>query len=378
MIREKFELKNSHIYLLILSVIFIFITTPNFSLEESLNFGGRDGFDYYKISKNAPEILINIQYIKAERFFFPYIIGVLSKLFSLDIFELYKVFSIIFCISLILLFNRLLTILNCSQKIRLIFLLLIILNPYILRYYISIPTLLNDLIFLNISILLCIGLILNKNILIFISILIGALCRQNVLAFLISVYLIFFFETFYNHKKKFLKFKTIIIITSTYIFAQFINYFYAKNSQNAVSAEELYFVTIFGIFIDNFNFERFVKFVLFPFLSFGPLFFLLTMSKIKLKFENKKFLFFLISSSLMLVAQPFLGGPTITGKNFIRLANYCYPISIVIIYLISDKERINKIFNTKFYDLFLIILFVWSLHPTFSTIKFFNFLRFDI
>ena len=378
MIREKFKFENSHIYLLILSVIFIFSTTPNFSLEESLNFGGRDGFDYYKISQNAPEILTNIQYIKAERFFFPYIIGVLSKLFNLNIFELYKFFSITFFISLIFLFNKLLTILNCSEKIKLILLLLIIFNPYILRYYISIPTLLNDLIFLNISILLCIGLILNKNSLVFISILIGALCRQNVLAFLISIYLIFFFELFYNNKKKFLKFNTIIIITSIYIFAQFLNYFYAKNSQNIVSAEELYFVTIFGIFIDNFNFERFIKFVLFPFLSFGPLFILLTISKIKLKYENKEFLFFLILSSLILVAQPFLGGPTITGKNFIRLANFCYPMSIVIIYLISDKERINKLLNTKFYNLFFVILFTWSLHPTFSTIKFFNFLRFDI
>jgi len=376
LIKEKFKFESSYFYLILSTIIFVFLTKTNFSLEESINFGGKDGFDYYKISKKAPEILTNIQYIKAERFFFPYLIGIISKILNLDIFQAYKAMSIFLCITLILLINRLLILLNCSEKIRFISLLLIILNPYIIRYYISVPTLINDIIFLNISVILCIGLIANKNSLIYISIFIGTLCRQNVLAFIISAYLVFFFEIYFNLKEKLLKFNLIICITLLYFIALFINYSYAQNSQSPVSAQELYYVTIFGIFIDNFNFEQLIKFILFPFLSFGPLIFLLILNKIR--FENKHFmfLFFLILSSILLTIQPFLGGPVITGKNFIRLANYCYPLCIIIVYLISDKKKIMRLLDKNLISLFYISLFIWSLHPTFSTIKIFNLFKF--
>lgn len=378
MIKEIFKFEISYFYLLLLTIIFTFLTTPNFSLEETLNFGGRDGLDYYNISKEAPEIFTKIQYIKAERFFFPYLIGITSKIFNLDIFQFYKILSISLCLSLILLTNRLLILLNIIQKIRFISLLLIILNPYIFRYYIAVPTLINDIIFLNISIILCIGLISNKTSLIFISIFIGSLCRQNIIAFVISIYVIFFFEIFFNSKKKFFTINLIFIITLLFVTAQLINYNYAQQSQSPVSAQELYYVTIFGIFSDNYNFKQFMKFIFFPFLSFGPLIAILLISKIKLDDKNFILLSFLILSSVMLIAQPFLGGPIITGKNFTRLANYCYPLCIIIICLISNKEKIKKLLNKNSFILFYFSLFIWSLHPTFSKIKIFSFLKFII
>ena len=118
-------------------------------------------------------------------------------------------------------------------------------------------------------------------------------------------------------------------------------------------------------------------FILFPFLSFGPTIYLITFYKLNFfKLKNELTLFILFAA-LMLIAQPFLGGPIITDKNFIRLANYAYPSIIILIYLISTPRLslFNKDINLK---LFIIFLFLWSLHPTFSKIKIFETLKFSL
>ena len=138
---KSFKRYNNNFYFILLSFLFILFTTQNFNLEQTRNLGGSDGFDYYLIAKEAPQIAKGIQFIKSERFFFPYFIGLISKLFNIEIFLLFKFFSITLCISLIYFTNKTLKLINCSENNRLILILLIIFNPYILRYYLALPTL---------------------------------------------------------------------------------------------------------------------------------------------------------------------------------------------------------------------------------------------
>ena len=73
--------KNTSYFFLFVILLYIFITNSYFNYEESLIFGGADGFSYYEISRYAPNISATaIQPIHAERFFFPYIIGIISKI----------------------------------------------------------------------------------------------------------------------------------------------------------------------------------------------------------------------------------------------------------------------------------------------------------
>ena len=76
---------------------------------------------------------------------------------------------------------------------------------------------------------------------------------------------------------------------------------------------------------------------------------------------------------MLIIGQPFMGGPHITGKNFIRLSNLAYPLILVFIALIStiEKKKINTL-----YKLFILMMFIWSMHPTFSKIKIFDSLKF--
>ena len=100
-------LKKDNILVLytVLSLIFLFITTSNFSLSQTMqNAGASDGYQYFLISKSAPFIAQDIQYIKGERFILPYLIGLISLFTGLDLFLTYKILSVVAFLYLIILF----------------------------------------------------------------------------------------------------------------------------------------------------------------------------------------------------------------------------------------------------------------------------------
>ena len=258
---KNFKKNNINFYIILLSFLYILLTTQNFNLDQTRNFGGSDGFDYYLIAKEAPQVVKGIQFIKSERFFFPYFIGLVSKLLSIEIFLLFKFFSITFCVSLIYLTNKTLKLIKCSENNRLILILLIIFNPYILRYYLALPTLINDLIFLNASLMIIMGLI-SFRLYLYIGIGIGILVRQNILAFIISSYLIFILGFFFNLFNKFLSSKDIIIITVITLILYTINFSYANLAETTVKADDLYYVTIFGLFVTDYNLKQLLIFMI--------------------------------------------------------------------------------------------------------------------
>ena len=372
---EKLNKNFKYYSIIIFSLFFILFTTENFNLEQSKTFGASDGHDYYKIAQDAPQISKGLQFIKSERFFFPYLIGIISKTFNFDIFSSFKTLSILLSFSLIFLLDRALVIIKCPKNYRLTAILLVIFNPYILRYYISLPTLITDLIFLNISLLIVIGLHSSKRYYFF-GIAIGMLVRQNTLAFLISTYFLYTLGYFYGQFKKIFLINDLYIVTAIVLFIYLFNFLYASKSETSVSASDLYFVTIFGLFATQYNLNSLPAFFIFPLLSFGPiLYFFFINRKNIINFLNPISVFILLSASI-LILQPLLGGPLITGKNFIRLANYAYPILLVVLPLLLNNNFIF-ISKTKKYFYFIFLIF-WSMHPTFSTIKIFNLLKFSM
>lgn len=376
---KNINLNPVSLLVLFSTITFVLITTPFYDLEATLIFGGKDGIDYFKISESAPQIASDIQYIKSERFLFPYLIGLFSNYFNFDIFNIYRICSVIFCLFFVYLITVLLENLKCPEKLKLLFLLIIILNPYLIRYYIALPTLINDIIFLNIVTLLAISL-LKKNYYIFYSaIFFGFFCRQNTFAFILSLYLIFFLERFFFRNKKLFDLKNVIISTSVVILVSYINYSYAKHTNSIMSGVDLYSVAIFGIFNTNYSIISFIKFIIFPLLSFFPLLILIIFEKFELSKLNSSLKLFFIFSVLFLIAQPFLAGPVVAGKNFIRLSNYSFPLIIFLLSsIISSKAFFEQRKNNAIYIIFILILYFWSMHPTFSKIKFFENLSFNI
>ena len=157
----SYKKKLSYSYLFII-LIFIFLSNSYFGFEESLIFGGADGESYFNISKYSPYLSKEpIQPIHSERFLFSYLIGLISKISFIEIYSLNRIIVIF----LILLINKyvidFLIRLNKDNYFILLTLLILNLNPYFSRFYIAVPLILNDLIFIFGSII-CINSLSKK------------------------------------------------------------------------------------------------------------------------------------------------------------------------------------------------------------------------
>jgi hypothetical protein len=354
----------------VLSLIFLFITTSNFSLDQTiLNAGASDGYQYFLISKNVPFIAQDIQYIKGERFILPYLIGLISIFTGLDLFLTYKIFSLIAFLYLTFLFIRILRNINLNTNTTMISVSLIVFNPYLFRYFLSIPTMIGDLIFMISSLLILEGLLKKEKPKIFYGFIISLISRQNGIIFFIS----FLISKLIFRKKSIFTIVDMIyfLIISILIFS--VITFYAINAAPLTQKGSDFYKTILtGTFGFNYTVKEFILFIIYPLLSFGPILILLLSKKINVtKKINIELMLILILSFLGIVGVAFLAGPTVAGKNFIRLSNFIFPSLIIFINLLF-VEKIN-ILNKKYYLFIVIVIFIlWSFHPTFSKIDVFE------
>lgn len=357
--------KISYLYLSII-LILIFFSNSYFTYEESLIFGGGDGKSYYDISKFSPYLSKEpIQPIHAERFFFSYVIGLISKVFFVDVYILNRIFVII----LIILINgyliNFLIKFDKDNYFILLTLLIFNLNPYLVRFYLAVPLIINDLIFIFGS-LTCIDGLDKKNKKQFIiGLIISSLARQSAAAICLSI----LFLKIFKKEKFFLEIKDISISYAIFILIYFLGYFYSSNIPIESTRSEQYFVTIFGLFIEDKGFKELLIFFLWPFLSYGPLiiyFFLLINKNFSIQKININLNIFILLFSLLIIMQSILQGLEVSGKNIIRLSSLAYPG--ILIFLISNSKKLDI---SKIKLIFFIILtFVWSSHPTFSIFSF--------
>ena len=310
--REYNSLKIYFFYFLFIYT-FLFFTNSHFSFEESLNFGGADGFSYMSISKDAPNITSEkLMSIHTERFFFPYIIGIFSKLLEIDPFRSYKIFVFIMLAIINFFIIKIFRYLNLDLQKILILLTLINLNPYFTRFYIAIPTIINDLIFMA-GVIIILEKIITKNgnnFFIFIGYVFTFASRQTsiglVLAFLISTFV---------RGKELLSNRHLIGGVCVFIFFLILNFYYSSHTiESTTSKYELYSpkMRLFGFFIQNVDLKSRLIFLLLPLLSFAPLLFYLMFSR-KLNISLKKIfgsklLIFLISFISLIILQPILSG----------------------------------------------------------------------
>ena len=358
-------------YLLVVS--FLILTNTYFSYDQSLIFGGADGKSYISISNSFPNITDQkLMPIHAERFFFYYIFGFLSKFLTIEVYNLYRFFVFL----IIGFINILLILILKKNKVEisliLIFLTLINFNPYISRYYIAIPTILNDLIFILGITLLIYAVENNKNILFILSLLIMFFSRQTSIAIIIS--LVATKMIFKDDFKINLKF--IIYSIGIFLLIYLINFYYSSHTFDVKDYRwQQYSIEtrIFGFFNESIDLKKKIIFLTLPFLSYFPLiiFFLIFFSfkNVRKTITNNPNIFFYLMISILIILQPVLSGAIITGKNVIRLTTLTYIPVLFIMVNITKKINLIKGSSTILIYIFIII---WSLHPTFSNVKMHN------
>lgn len=368
--KNDLKLFDIRVYILI-SFIIILLTNTYFSFEESINFGARDGSDYFLIAeeyKNIPHE--TLEYHKAWRFIIPLFVGFLGDTFNINTYLVFRIFTIIGCLSSIFLFYLILKKLYIDNFHIFFLTSFLIFNPYLFRYFIASPTMLNDLIFINSGLIIALSVINNKKNIFYLGLFLALISRQNSIFFLISIIItkFFFKENF------FLKYRDLFFATILTIFLFFINNKFANYNTEYNDAYSL--INRFNIFTFNYSLLDFVKYNMFPLLVLLPPIFYIFFEKKNFHLYKVKneFFFVILLMSLFVTSVAYVGGPMITGKNLIRLINLAYPL-IILILLMPIELKKNK-YNSLKYLIYTPLFIIWSLHPTFSSIKILSFLKF--
>tara|TARA_A100001011_G_C14308609_1_gene844421 strand:+ start:2635 stop:3747 length:1113 start_codon:yes stop_codon:yes gene_type:complete len=357
---------------IILLIFFLLFTNTYYGVHE-VNSSASSSYYYLDIANSFPggTSIGNIgqAYIHGERFLISYLIGLVSYLLNINNFYIFIILSYSSIFFLIVLNYKIICKLIPNNNTSTLFLSLFLLNPYIVRYALTNPIMLNDLVFIISISLLFLSFLNKKNILFYISIILAIISRQTSILIILAL----FFTLVLPYKNDFISINKILISLLLFIFNFIIAQFYLEYS----NLDVFYGSQFFGLLsFLQYNFDLIVlfKFIFYPFLSFGPLlaliFFFLIKKNINFVLTERNIFFIILL--ILFFSQPFLSGPYVAGKNIIRLSTFGYSSLIFLLCLnIKNIENISK----KVVYLFITITIIWSLHPTFSTIKIFEFIR---
>jgi hypothetical protein len=361
----KINLKLFDIRLaLFLSFVFILITNSYFTFEESLKFGASDGADYYLIADSYNNIPHEtLAYHKAWRFIVPIFVGIIAESFNLETYFVFRILVVISCLSLIVFFFKILKKLKIKNFHIFFLTSLIIFNPYLFRYFLASPTMINDLLFINAGLLIVLSIIKNNKNILYVGFFLATITRQNAIFYLLSILIVKFI--FKNNS--FIKYKDLCLVSILTLFIFFINNMFANHYTDYNDTYSLF--NRFNIFVFNYSLLDFIKYNLFPLIILLPLILYIIFEKdfLTIKKIRTELFSIILLMVIFVTSVAYVGGPMVTGKNLIRLINLSYPLIILLLVLPFELKK-NK--NNFLKYIFYTPLFaIWSLHPTFSNIK---------
>lgn len=332
-----------------LILIMIFFLTQNFySIENSKKNGYSDINNYLKIAKNGLDTNLSksIPYHHLERWPVHVFIGKLSKLFKLEIHELYIYIQII----LITIVFIVIGIIKESYLIKLSLLSSLIFNPYLFRLYNCIPEMISDTLFVIGSLIFIISILYKKKELNILSLLILLISRQTVLL-IFPIIVIMYLNKIINRNQMILNIFVlslglILLKTTTFILFEkienkYIIYHFIDGWKN----------------LDNNNFIKLLNFL------YRFLILIITISPFYIFLNSKKYKEYIIWLLIFFIIniQPLISGPIITSGNIQRLGALGIPFLLPII-IQKEKEKIE-------YLLFIILNIILSFHHRFSILN---------
>lgn len=356
--------KKIYILFSFISLVFIIFTTNYLSLFDIIYEANQtDAISYSEIAKKAPNINLDsdiiIQHV-AQRFLIPYTIGFIANFLNIDFFIVFKIFTYLFIIFYIYLIFKLTISFNFNLRVSILFFSLLALTPYTIRHHLFNPVQAHDMLFFCLGLIFSYTVIKKKLITNFCFTIFSIYLRQTSIALLIGSSILLLINK---------KIKMMLILLILYFFSLFL---IIKIGQN-ISKDSFPIHLAYGIIHYDFTqIEKLIRFILLAIFPFIPLSVIL-FGKIKKDIEIST-LIILLFVCLMMIGQPILGGPDGSVNNVGRIANLSYPIITVLFFYIWNFEKFVK--NNYLFYPFILGLYFWSLHPTYSIFKFFGILRF--
>ena len=355
--------KNIYYCYIVVAFLFLVFTTNYLSFYDIIYVANQtDVISYSEIAKTAPnlphESKIIIQHV-AQRFFIHYFVGSVANLTKIDFFIIYKIVTFIFILFYIFLIVFISKKFKFNLKESILFFSLLFLNPYVTRHHIFQPVQAHDMLFFCCGLIFAYSIIKQKYIANIFTTLITIFLRQTSMAMFIgsSINLII-------NKK----IKLFIFLFVAYVSFFYLTIYFGK----IISINNFPIHLAYKIFFYDFTqVEKLIRFLLLGIFPFLPLTVLLFGQLNNFKISTALTLFLVCAA---MIGQPILGGPDGSVNNVGRIANLCYPILTVLIFYVFNFKKFVS--NSCLFFLFIIGMFFWSMHPTYSIFDFFGMLRF--
>ncbi len=351
-------------------LFFTFLTNQYYNFNEIVLINQLDSVSYMAIARSAPEFSSeNMPYHHAQRVFIPYLIGLISNFFNINVFIVFRIFTFLIIFLIIFIHCLIIKKLKTNLYFSIISISLLILNPYLIRYFIAVPTMVNDAVFILALYLFSFGILFSNNSSFF-GVFFGLISRQNGVFILI----VYFIKNFLNKKFGIIKDKHTILTFILLLIISFLANKYAKE----VASGNFDYKHVYGIFdwiLTSFNLIILLKWLILPLYSYLPA---ILIGLIFLKFNEKKKnnmsdFFIMIFLFISIVGVSYLPGPDLAGRNIIRQTSLAYPIFLI--FGLWFFELKGKIFNIVTFIFLILIMHIWSLHPRYSNFSLFEILR---
>ena len=369
---SQFQVFISKFKIILMTLCFIFLTNSYFNYDESLIYGAADILHYYKIALAAPEMPDKvIGYHYSQRFFAPYIIGVISKLTNLNIIYVARIFVVAVLFMQIFYILKINKVIKVNEKKNILNILIILLNPYSFRYYLSNPMMIQDFIFQLCFILLIYFFLKGNKIKLILITFASLFFRQTSISFILSFLIIYIYD------KKFFKTKEIALLILLFI----CSFLIISSVSREISVNNIFpYEHITGLYywlLEDFNTIKLLLFILLPLISYLPL----IIFKVFFKTQNinfrDTFLLFILIATIIIFLQPIIAGPHITGKNIIRLTSLAFPALVILCNYKIIQSNTFSIYQKTIFKFYPILLIIWSLHPKYSNIGFYFFKNYN-
>ncbi|QWR78177.1 hypothetical protein [Candidatus Magnetomonas plexicatena] len=179
-------LKNKNIIraVIVLAMFFsVLVTNRYVDFENAIMNGFSDVSYYTNIAKAFPHLTKSFTtYHHAQRFFFPYIIGMISHITGISLYASFMIFAVTFLLATLCVMDRILY--SVNGAVYALCMALIIFNPYIFRLYLFCPGMITDLMFLFGTSVIILGLVKDSTYILLTGSVVAILARQTAVMFM--------------------------------------------------------------------------------------------------------------------------------------------------------------------------------------------------
>jgi hypothetical protein len=331
-----------------LNLCFLIVTNKWLSWDDGIiKLSANDAYAYAKIAELSPSLL-NLEALSfhhTQRFIVPYLLGIISKFTTIPYQYLFAIVVFLCCTLVIICADRIFTKLQLRSFSYKLCMSLLILNPYVFRYYWIVPAILPDTIFTTGLAISLKGLVDKKFLIVVVGVLIAAIGRQTALVLIPGIIFWLFFAKGWSELSLIRKLSYSVILISIifgiYLFTGKIASTFASPSEN----EKM----ILGFFTwlqsDRFTISNLAEFLMRLFIPFTLLTGTITGFYVAISTSKRKGQSSILPTefwaciliNICISLQPFLGGPDITGQNASRLTTLgFFPLLVALAFLMNN------------------------------------------